>query len=685
MPRNRKGSGIFDSYGLPKPIIGVVRTTAKTTASTGTSTRHLIEYSATPNQSSGQNGHTLRQSTLMPKLADGLAYNIPERPPSLQHISALKRTCKSMARYFEENSVTSLSPAGRVNSDEVYIKRKGNRVVFTEPIATYRSNGTGKTFGIIRLKGEEVKFKAASGWGRREHDDSLRDNEFCSAVSFPGSVRAAIHVLVVKLDRRQCPFSSIQSGANLSILQQVLQFCNYLGFKLRRNCWDKTEIGRYAACHVEKKLILMLVLDLIYDAETGDIAMYRLEELWKLRPPLRAQIYIDKDPCEGCRNFASILRDSTGIEFEIIAAKTFVEAEWVKVDGKKQLRGKHTAQNGQSQITKYSMSKTNRSEKTVDDSIPEASPSRKSKSEGKRKRLLDDYDDEYVDESSIFHSNDLQPKAKRSYSHSRTVDQVNKSKSNLFTLHSRRPTPIHNVQKDLASNTHLPSTKQRSTKVDMKSTKSSLPLNSTKHVKVPPPRGTVVDHYSTSVKSGRLHGHAVPSERSRAIAEFQQAKSSLLSKPVDRNLPSNRNMPSISSPAGTYIYTASDDLDSMSLRSSRTASPERPADVLPTPEITPPTRHARGLSSNRLKAAEPFTPSRYAQSSRKRNLSKAATHSSSSSSKQVSSRSIDLTTPEPSPLLKIKNYQYTPPSKSSKHRSEKNATPIPFKLSNNLN
>ncbi|TGO88078.1 hypothetical protein BPOR_0185g00040 [Botrytis porri] len=552
MPRHRKGSGIFDSYGLPKPIIGVVQTTTKTTASTSTGTRHLIEHSATPNQSSGQNGYKLIQSTLMPKLADGLAYNTPDRPPSLQYISALKRTCKFMAKYFEENSITSFSPAGRVNSDEIYIRRKGDRVVFAEPVATYRCNGTGKTFGMIRLKGEEVKFKAASGWGRREHDDSLRDNEFCSA--------------------------------------QVLQFCNYLGFKLQRNCWDKTEIGRYAACHVEKKLILMLVLDLIYDSETGDIAMHRLEELWNLNTPLQAQIYIDKDPCESCRHFAAILRDSTGIEFEIIAAKTFVEAEWVKVDGKKQLRAKHTAQKGQSQITKYSMSKTGM---TVDYNTPEVSPSRKNKYEGKRKRLLNDEDDGLDDEPFIFHSNDLLPKVTRLNGHPRTVDQVNRSKSNLSTLHLRKPTPTPNVQKDLASNTHLPSSKQRSTRVDMKSTKYSLPLSSKNYAKAPPPLDPVVDHYSTSVKSGRLHGHAVPSERSRAIAEFQQAKRSLLSKPVDRNLLSRRNVPSIYSPAGMDVYTASDDLDSMSLRSSRTASPERSTDALPTPEITPPTRHAR--------------------------------------------------------------------------------------------
>lgn len=427
----------------------------------------------------------------------------------------------------------------------------------------------------------------------------------------------------------------------------------------------------------------MLVLDLIYDPETGDIAMYRLEELWKLRPPLRAQVYIDKDPCEGCRNFATILGDSTGIEFEIIAAKTFVEAEWVKVDGKKQLRGKHTAQNGQFQITKYSKSKTNRSGKTVDYSIPEVSPSWKSKSEGKRKRLLDDYDDGYDDNESIFHSNDLQPKAKRSYGHPRTDDQINKPKSNLSTLHLRKPTSTHNVQKDLASNMHSPSTKQRSTKVDMESTKSSLPLSSTKYVKVPPPRDTVADHYSTSVKSGRLHGHAVPSARSRAIAELQQAKRSLLSKPVDHNLSSRRNVPSTPSPTGKDVSTASDDLDSMSLRSSRTVSPERSRDPLPTPEVTPPTRHARDSSSKRLKTAEPVTPSRSTRSSRKRNLSKSAT-CSSSSSKQVSSRSIDLTTPEPSPLLKIKRYQYTPPSKSSKHRSEKKVASIPFRLSYDL-
>ncbi|EMR90641.1 hypothetical protein ACHAPC_008454 [Botrytis cinerea] len=685
MPRNRKRGGIFDSYGLPNPIIGVVPTTAKTTASTSTSTRHLIEYPTAPNRYSGQNGHMLGQSSLMPKLADGLAYNLPKRPPSLQQILALKRACKFMAKYCEENSITSFSPAGRVNSDEVYIERKGDRVVFTEPIATYRSNGTGKTFGIIRLKGGEVKFKATSGWGRRENDDSLRDNEFCSAVSFPSCVRATVCLLVVKSQTKDNALVySIQGGANLSILQQVLQFCNYLGFKLRRNCWDKTEIGRYAACHVEKKLILMLVLDLIYDPETGDIAMHRLKELWELRPPLRAQIHIDKDPCEGCRNFATVLRDSTGIEFEIITAKTSVEAESVKVDGRKQLRGKHTAQNGQPQITKYSMPKINGSRKTVDYSIPEVSSSRRNKSGRKRKRLDDDDDDDDDDdESSIFHSNDLQPKTKKLYGHPRTVDQINKSKSNLSTIHLRKPNPAHNAEKDLASNRHLPSAKQRSRKVDMKPMKSSLPLSPTRYAKVPPPpRGTAVDHYSSSVKSGRLHGHAVPSERSRMIAELQQGKGGFLSKPVDHSLPNRRNVPSISSLARTEVCTASDDLDSVSLRSSRTASPERSADALPTPEITPLTKHARDLSSKRFKAAQPVTPSRATQSSCKQNLSKAATYSSSS--KQVDSRRIDLTTPEPSPLLKISQYKYTPPSKSSKNRSEKKTAPIPFRLSHNL-
>lgn len=198
MPRNRKVNGIFDAYGLPKPIIEVVQTTAKTIASTSTSTRHLIEYSATPNQPSGQNGHTWRQSTLMPKLADGLTYSIPERPPSLQHISALKRTCKSMAKYFKEKSVNSFSPAPPVDSDEVVITNVNVRMIFAEPIATYKSDGTGKTFGFVRLKGERVKFKAASGWGRREYDDSLRDNEFCSAVSLLSFVGEKIYVLVVR-------------------------------------------------------------------------------------------------------------------------------------------------------------------------------------------------------------------------------------------------------------------------------------------------------------------------------------------------------------------------------------------------------------------------------------------------------------------------------------------------------
>lgn len=185
MPRNRNKVGIFDSHGLPKPIVETVQTTARPTTHS-TDTRPLIEYDAAPKQRPRQNGQTLTQSTLMPELANGFTYTVRERSDSLslQHVAALKKTCESMATYFEENSVTSFSSAKPTNSDEVYFLNRGGRVMFAEPIAMYKSPGpAGKTYGVIRLEGENIRFKAASGWGKRDHDDSLRDNEFCSAVS----------------------------------------------------------------------------------------------------------------------------------------------------------------------------------------------------------------------------------------------------------------------------------------------------------------------------------------------------------------------------------------------------------------------------------------------------------------------------------------------------------------------
>ncbi|KAJ8069204.1 hypothetical protein OCU04_002872 [Sclerotinia nivalis] len=645
MPRHRKQSGIFDSYGLPKPIIEVVQT-AGTTASA--SIKRLIEYQTTPKQSSVHNGHKLTQSTLMPELAHGLTYTLPERRPnSLQHISALKRACKSMARYFKETSITSLSPAGPVNSDEVHFLNMGGRVMFVQPIAMYKSPGpSGKTFGVIRLEGEKIRFKAASGWGKRDHDDSLRDNEFCSA--------------------------------------QVLQFCNSLGFHLPGNCWDKTEVGRYAACHVEKKLILMLVLDIIYDAQAGDIAMFRLDELWERG--LRAQIYIDKDPCHHCQYFARLLTEYTGIEFTIITAKNFVEAEWSKADGKKQPQRKHSAPPTQFQLFNYPTSKTKRPRQPVDYSISEASTSCKSRSGGKRNRTLDDDEDD-----ETFYPRDLQHKVKRLYKKPRTVDKFNKTKSNAYR--SGKPTATYDAPTDLASNTHSASTQQLSTKVDMKSTRVVSPLGSTKYAKVSQSRGTAVDHYSTTVETSKLHGKAVPSERSRAIAELQQAKESLLSRPVEHKMPVFHCVPTLTSTRRTEVYGTSDDSNTISLQSSRTASPEgfitippaRPFKALPRPETTPLRRHAESVHSKSFDAREPTSPSRSVQSSHKRPTPIKFAVSNSRPAKPVIPRSIDLTTPEPSPLSKIKQYQYTPPSKSSKHRSEKKVAPIPFRLWYNKN
>lgn len=444
-------------------------------------------------------------------------------------------------------------------------------------------------------------------------------------------------------------------------------------------------MGRYAACHVEKKLILMLVLDIIYDAQTGDIAMFRLDELWERG--LRAQIYIDKNPCHHCQHFARLLTEYTGIGFTIITAKNFVKAEWSKADGKKQLQRKHIAPRTQSQLFKHPTSKTKRLGQSVDHSISVASTSCKSRSVGKRNRMLDgdDEDDE------IFCPRDLQPKIKRFHKKPRTIDKFDKTKSGSYR--SGNTTTTYDAQRDLASSTYSSSTQRLSTKVDRKSTRVISPLVSTAYAKESQSRDTAVDQYSTTVETIKLHGKAVPSERSMAIVELQQAKERLLSRPVEHKKPVFHCVPTLASSPRTEVYRTSDDSDTISLQSSRTASPDgflvtphgQLHKALPSPETTPLRRHAHSLNSESINGWEPAGSSRSVQSSRKRSTPIKFAVSNPRPAKRVISRDIDLTTPEPSPLSKIKQYQYTPPSKTSKHRSEKKVFPIPFKLSYNKN
>ncbi|QSZ37227.1 hypothetical protein DSL72_009321 [Monilinia vaccinii-corymbosi] len=668
MPRNRRNNGIFDAHGIPKPIIETVQTTARTARSSRTST-HLTLASK---QQSKQNGHTLTQSTLLPEQAHGLKYALCQRSDSLEHISAFKKTCKSMARYFEENSVTSFSRAMPINTDEGFFLNLRGRAMFVEPTATYRHQGNGKTYGFIRFEGEKVKFKAESGWGPRQgHDDSLRDNEFLSSL--------------------------------------VLQFCNSLGFRLPRHCWDRSETGQYAACHVEKKLIMMLICDAIYDVQTGDIAMFRIEELWERR--LKAQIYLDKDPCQGCKNFARELGNATGIQFEMITAKTVVEAEWAKKNGKKHLQPKRTAQ------TIYSVSNNTRPRKPMDYCIPEISTSRRSTSGGKRKRVLDDDENDDDDDDDDDDENEMSVpkcllKGRKFHTKIRQVDKSNTTtETNAISYQLGNSIYTHQALKDSFNNTPQspsPSPQQRSTKANIRPAK--LVLSS---------QAVAIDRHFTAISNSNLpNSHAIPSERSRAIAKLQQAKKSLPSKPIHHNLPMFHCVASSSSTSRKETYTTLNDSTPTSARSSRTVSPEHPTtptsrtvNTLPTPKTNPsrklytessyskranaeeimtpskPTKNpykqapksVKSLYSRNLPLPNPISPPRSMQKAYRRTPTKPAVPHNRPSERNTSKR-IDLTTPEPSPFLKIEQFQYTPPSTSSKRRSENKVLPIPFQF-----
>lgn len=120
----------------------------------------------------------------MPEPAQGLTYTLRQRSDSLVHISALKKTCKSMGRYLEENPAQYL-PAMPVNSDEMFMTYKGGRVIYLRPVAMFKSRGDKKTYGFIRFEGGDVKFRAESGWTNKPDDDEmLRDNQFWSSVSY---------------------------------------------------------------------------------------------------------------------------------------------------------------------------------------------------------------------------------------------------------------------------------------------------------------------------------------------------------------------------------------------------------------------------------------------------------------------------------------------------------------------
>ncbi|KAA8567918.1 hypothetical protein EYC84_008361 [Monilinia fructicola] len=288
---------------------------------------------------------------------------------------------------------------------------------------------------------------------------------------------------------------------------------------------------------------------------------------------------------------------------------------------------------------------------------------------------------------------------------------------------------------------------------------------------------------SAEISSGNLPvGQAVPSERSRAIAEFQKAQFSSLARPVKPNLPIFHCVESPTSISRKEAYTNLSDTDSASSRSSRTVSPEgypatppsRTEKVSPTLGTTPSRRYTETSYSEKFSAEEPVTPSKSFKNSYKRGptksvaslcseqfstlapitpprsaqnlLKRASTKSGPTSysekfgvrpvtpprhvqktyqgsqtkpakgvysetlsaqpiadfrsientykqtpirhavpgfrrSKENNSRTIDLNAPEPSPLFKIQQFQYTPPAQSNKRREGKKVLPVPFQLS----
>jgi hypothetical protein len=104
-------------------------------------------------------------------------------------------------------------------------------------------------------------------------------------------------------------------------LQAVRKFSDDTGFRLPSNCWDgkgddgERQYGRANACHVEKKLMLQSVCQVLYDKNLGGLSQEKLKAAREAK--LEWDIVLDLAPCNPCKGFGRLLEEITGIHFLI--------------------------------------------------------------------------------------------------------------------------------------------------------------------------------------------------------------------------------------------------------------------------------------------------------------------------------------------------------------------------------
>ncbi|KAM3088079.1 hypothetical protein ACMFMG_002137 [Clarireedia jacksonii] len=215
------------------------------------------------------------------------------------HVAALANTCRAYSRYLKGGNHVPSSPApierkGHINypeHDQFHFVQTGNTAkLMMEVLSIHDMNDPDrtfdtKTFGFVRLKNQLPRSMAFSGWMQTcgQRNETLLDGEFWT--------------------------------------DAVLEFSRRTGFQLPRHCFDgkkndgERRYGRASACHVEKKLMLQCICELVYDKNLGGLSPEKLETVRGAK--LEAEVILDLAPCKPCKSFGRLLEDITGVRFSI--------------------------------------------------------------------------------------------------------------------------------------------------------------------------------------------------------------------------------------------------------------------------------------------------------------------------------------------------------------------------------